>query len=463
MKLNRIMFAAPKSGSGKTMITCAVLETLKEMGLPVVSYKCGPDYIDPMFHQQVLGIPSKNLDTFFTGEKTKELFLRGRRENDFAVLEGVMGLFDGLGGVREEGSSYHLAKVTGTPVILVIDAKGMGRSVIPLIAGFLAYDTEHLIGGVILNRTSESYCETIRPLIEEECGVMVLGCFPERKEFQIGSRHLGLMLPEELEHIREQIEAAAKELQNTVSFDKLIQIAENAGEIESCGRKEPFMKMNRGAGSPVIAVAKDEAFCFYYEDNLNLLWEYGAEIRFFSPLHDDVLPEECDGLLLGGGYPELYGKELSRNVKMLEQVRNAIAEGIPVVAECGGFLYLHAHLIDKEKNRYPMAGVIPADCYDTGRLVRFGYMKLQEKESCFLEEGTVIKGHEFHYYDSQKNGEDCLAVKPVTGKKYSCVISGEHYWMGFPHLYYPSNPSFARNFVEKAGKYKKEKRQFCQE
>ena len=457
MKLNRIMFAAPKSGSGKTMITCAVLETLKEMGLPVVSYKCGPDYIDPMFHQQVLGIPSKNLDTFFTGEKTKELFLRGRRENDFAVLEGVMGLFDGLGGVREEGSSYHLAKVTGTPVILVIDAKGMGRSLIPLIAGFLAYDMEHLIKGVILNRTSESYCETIRPLIERECGVTVLGCFPERKEFQIGSRHLGLMLPEELVHIKEQLKAAAKELQKTVSFDKLIQIAENADTLESCCRKEPDMEVSLGAERPVIAVARDEAFCFYYEDNLALLREYGAEIHFFSPVHDDALPEECDGLLLGGGYPELYGKELGGNVNMLEQVRKAIKEGVPVVAECGGFLYLHARLIDKEKHVYPMAGVIPADCYDTGRLVRFGYIELQEKESCFLEKGTVIKGHEFHYYDSQKNGEDCLAVKPVTGKGYPCVIAGERCFMGFPHLYYPSNPSFAGNFVEKARKYKREK------
>lgn len=457
MKLNRIMFAAPKSGSGKTMITCAVLETLKEMGLPVVSYKCGPDYIDPMFHQQVLGIPSKNLDTFFTGEKTKELFLRDRSENDFAVLEGVMGLFDGLGGVKEEGSSYHLAKVTGTPVILVVDAKGMGRSVIPLIAGFLAYDTERLIKGVILNRTSKSLCKIIRPLIEKECSVTVLGCFPERKEFQVGSRHLGLMLPEELVHIREQLKVAAEELQKTVSFEQLIQIAENADALESCSRKEPDMENSRDAECPVIAVARDEAFCFYYEDNLNLLREYGAELSFFSPLHDDALPKKCDGLLFGGGYPELYGKQLGSNVNMLEQVRNAIKNGIPVVAECGGFMYLHARLIDKEKNVYPMAGVIRADCYDTGRLVRFGYIELQEKESSFLEEGTVIKGHEFHYYESQKNGEDCLAVKPMTGKRYSCVIEGEQCFMGFPHLYYPSNPSFARSFVEKAKQYRKKR------
>lgn len=170
MRLDRVMIAAPKSGSGKTTITCGLLQALINMGLNAVSYKCGPDYIDPMFHRKVLGVPSKNLDTFFTGEEeTKALLVQNRKEGDFAVLEGVMGLYDGLGGVREEGSSYHLARVTGTPIILTVDAKGMGRSVIPMIAGFLAYDTKHLIKGVILNRMSAASYETLRPLIEKNC------------------------------------------------------------------------------------------------------------------------------------------------------------------------------------------------------------------------------------------------------------------------------------------------------
>ena len=182
MNRKRVMIAAPKSGSGKTTITCALLQALKKQGQQVISYKCGPDYIDPMFHAKVLDIPSKNLDTFFTGEeKTRALFLKNSREEDFAVLEGVMGLFDGLGGIREEGSSYHLAKVTKTPIILVVDAKGMGRSVIPMIAGFLAYDREHLIAGVLLNRMSKSYYEVVKPLIEEECQISVVGYFPENK------------------------------------------------------------------------------------------------------------------------------------------------------------------------------------------------------------------------------------------------------------------------------------------
>lgn len=511
MKIDRVMFAAPKSGSGKTTITCAFLQAMKNRGRQVAAYKCGPDYIDPLFHQKVIDIPSKNLDTFFTGEEeTRALLLKDRREGDLAVLEGVMGLFDGLGGVREEGSSHHLAKVTRTPVILVVDAKGMGRSVIPLVAGFLAYDTEKLIQGVLFNRMSKGYYEIIKPLLEAELQLPVVGYFPEHKEFHVESRHLGLLLPQELQNIQMQLQAAAEELERTVQVDAILEIAQAAGELgklpdagegaiaskklSDAGEKAAVAKEPVDAGEqtaaarklpdagekadaeekalsgigekagaaqpPVIAVARDEAFCFYYEDNLQLLREYGAEIKFFSPLHDRKLPEGCDGLLIGGGYPELYAGQLSTNTKMLVAVKQSFEAGMPLVAECGGFLYLHSALTDKEGKTYAMAGVIPAGCYDTGRLVRFGYVELQETadKSFFLPEGERIKGHEFHYYDSEDNGESCLALKPVTGKAYPCVMTGEHYWIGFPHLYYPSNPAFAGSFVEKARRYHDRKR-----
>lgn len=471
MNLKRVMIAAPKSGSGKTMVTCALLQVLKDMGQQAVSYKCGPDYIDPMFHQKVIGISSKNLDTFFTGEKeTRTLFLKNRTEEDFAVLEGVMGLFDGLGGIRKEGSSYHLAQVTKTPIILVVDAKGMGRSVIPLLAGFLAYDRDKLIRGVILNRMSKAYYETIKPLIEEKLHIRVIGFLPEQKQFHVESRHLGLKLPEELSDIREQLKALSEEFQKTVSLEEIIHIAKTAEELEFPeGTKyvrNPENESMPQDGSavqegvkiakdgPVIAVAKDEAFCFYYEDNLLMLQENGAQIKYFSPLYDTKLPENCCGLLIGGGYPELYAEELSKNKKMLEAIRNAIHDGMPVVAECGGFMYLHSVIMDKEEKEHTMVGIIPSVCRDTGKLVRFGYIELEEKQSCFLPEGERIKGHEFHYFDSEDNGSDCLAVRPVTGKSYPCVISGENYWLGFPHLYYPSNPVFAKSFAEKAVKRK---------
>ena len=443
MKINRVMIAAPKSGSGKTTIVCALLQSLKNAGLQTVSYKCGPDYIDPMFHQKVINIPSKNLDTFFTdGEKTKELFLRNRTEKDFAVLEGVMGLFDGLGGIREEGSSYHLAKVTKTPIILVVDAKGMGRSVIPLIAGFIKYDQERLIKGVILNKMSKGCYQMVKPLIEEQ--------------FHIESRHLGLMIPDELASVKEQIQSLSIEFQKTVSVEKIVRIAKEADELTSDHqylRKEKVL-CNEGE-RPVIAVARDEAFCFYYEDNLSMLREYGAQIEFFSPIHDTKLPDECCGLLIGGGYPELYGDALSKNTDMLAEIKKAVASGMPVVAECGGFMYLHSFMTDQDGNRYKMVDAIPSACHYTGKLVRFGYIELEEKKSSFLPEGERVKGHEFHYFDSETNGNDCRAIKPVTGKEYSCVIAGDNYWLGFPHLYYPSNPAFAERFVEKSGKYKR--------
>ena len=450
MKLDRVMIAAPKSGSGKTTITCVLLQSLKEQGIPVVSYKCGPDYIDPMFHKEVLGVPSRNLDTFFTGEEeTRALLTAGRTEGELAVLEGVMGLYDGLGGIREEGSSYHLAKVTGTPIVLVVDAKGMGKSVLALIAGFLQYDTEKLIRGVILNRMSGAYFQTIRPLIEKELPVAVVGYVPDQKHLELKSRHLGLVLPKEQEEVAQQIRDFAVELQKTVSIEKIREIAAEAVELPEASKRNSDSPYG-SADFPIIAVARDEAFCFYYEDNLRLLEEHGARLRYFSPLHDSHLPEGCDGILLGGGYPELHLQELEQNLSMRNEIRAAMEQDIPCVAECGGFMYLHETIEDQEGHQYRMASVLPGICTNKGKLVRFGYIELQEGAPSFLPEGTKIRGHEFHYYDSSDNGEDCMAVKPVTGKSYPCVIEAPDWFLGFPHLYYPSNPGFAENFVKKA-------------
>lgn len=459
MKTKRVMIAAPGSGSGKTVVTCALLQILKDHGWEVASYKCGPDYIDPMFHEKIINVPAKNLDTFFTDEeKTRELFRNSATKMDFAVFEGVMGIYDGLGGVREEGSSYHLAEVTKTPIVLVVDAKGMGRSIVPLIAGFLDYDKKHLIKGIILNRMSKGYYETLKPLIEEELQIRLIGFLPEDEELHFDSRHLGLFLPDEVNNIKEKLHTASELFSKTVSIDYIKEIAGNAEELEF---DETVAKEKVSEGTavrdsrPTIAVAKDEAFCFYYADNIHLLEEYGAKIMYFSPLRDEKLPEGCHALLFGGGYPELYAKQLSTNTKIREAVKNAAENEMPIVAECGGFMYLHSLLKDKEGFCYDMAGVIPATCFYTGKLVRFGYIELREKQRHFLLNGEGIKGHEFHYYDSTYNGADVIAVKPVTRKEYSCIIENKTQWMGFPHLYYPSNTVFARAFVEKASKYKK--------
>ena len=469
MKINRFMIAAPKSGSGKTMITCALLQLLKDSGKNVLSYKCGPDYIDPMFHKKVLGVPSKNLDTFFTDEKTTvQLFLDERADGDFAVLEGVMGLYDGLGGIYEQGSSYHLAKVTQTPIILVVDAKGMGKSVLALIAGFLQYDTHHLIKGVLLNRMSKGYYDIIKPLIEKELSVKVVGYFPEQKDIGLSSRHLGLVMPDELSDIKKQLNETADRLKKTIDMGLLIDIAEEADEICDSGSADVYneksigncdqneFSQNKAINTVNIAVAMDEAFCFYYEDNLRMLEKCGAQLLYFSPLHDTCLPEDCDAMLLGGGYPELYAKELSKNVSMLNAIKKAFRAGMPMVAECGGFMYLHTY-IHNQNCVFDMAGALDGECHFKGKLVRFGYIELEEKHSNFLPPDEKIRAHEFHYYDSTDNGADCIATKLSTGRSYDCVISRDNYWLGFPHLYYPSNPHFAESLVRKAYEYRRNK------
>lgn len=454
MKAKRVMIAAVKSGSGKTLITCSLLAAFKKRQIAVSAFKCGPDYIDPMFHQTIIGVPSRNLDPFFSKpEQLARLFLRDQRPEQVSVLEGAMGLYDGLGGIRQEGSAYQVASALQTPILLVVDAHGMGRSVIPLLFGLLSYDTQGLIRGVILNRVSASFYQTIAPVIEKELSLPVLGYFPVQKGLHLESRHLGLVMPHEIQDLKEQVEAAGEVLAKTVNLDKILEIAAGAEELTVFEKQEAFGKRP----SVTIGVARDEAFCFYYEDNLQVLKEAGARLVFFSPLHDAELPEGLDGLLLGGGYPELYAAALEANETMRQSIRKALEGGMPSVAECGGFMYLHERLRDKEEKEHRMCGVIPAECYNTGKLSRFGYITITEKEPCFLPPGEAVLGHEFHYYDSTQNGDCCRAKKPVTEKSWDCIHTAKNHWWGFAHLYYPSSPAFATCFLEQVFSYQKQR------
>lgn len=442
------------------------MQAFLQRGRNVRAFKCGPDYIDPMFHQNVIGVSSRNLDTFFSDEdQIRELFARDAGDNEISVVEGVMGLYDGLGGIEKEGSAYHLAQVLDIPIVLVLDAHGMGSTVLSLLAGILSYDEDHRIAGVILNRTSESFCAAIRGRIEEKLHIPVLGYFPNRKDIHLESRHLGLKMPQEIENWKEQLQRLAEILENCVSIDKIEKLAMDWKEKSpisiAClgGNEEKDIKItqNDEKTGVRIAVAMDEVFCFYYEDNLRMLREQGAVLVPFSPLQDTELPEDVHGILLGGGYPELRAKELSQNVSMGQSIRCAIENGVPSVAECGGFMYLHETMEGEDEVSYPMAGVIPASCHNKKKLVRFGYVEIAEQESGFLPENSKIKGHEFHYYDSSKNGTSCTATKPISGKSWQCVHTGEDHWWGFPHLYYPSNPYFVSSFIEKCRMYKTQK------
>lgn len=468
-----IIFAAPKSGSGKTTITCAMLQAMKNRKYHVRAFKSGPDYIDPMFHRDVIGVPSRNLDTFFSeGEQIRSLFALEQEKYAYSVIEGAMGLYDGLGGIQEKGSAYHLAQTLNLPIVLILDAHGMGRTMVPVLTGLMQYDRDQRIIGVILNRTTDSFCHTMAPIIEKELGLPVFGCFPSQKELHLESRHLGLMMPDELCF---QVKNAAKVLEEHVDIDGILGCAKNYIEntveqssVEQSTEKRYTLETSGKtvkdlSKSVQIAVAYDRAFCFYYEDNLRLLRNMGAKTVFFSPLNDKMLPEGTDAILLGGGYPELYAGQLSENRAMRESILRAVRADMPSVAECGGFMYLHETMTDTEGNTFPMVGAVKGGCRNSGKLTRFGYVELHEKEPHFLE-GNTIRGHEFHYYDSENNGADCVAVKPVSGKSYDCIHSGENYWWGYPHLYYPSNPEFAGHFVEEAKAYhNKKKNGVCNE
>lgn len=452
----RIMIAAPQSGSGKTLITCALLQALKEKNYYLESFKCGPDYIDPMFHKTVLGISSRNLDPFFTEDSiTRMLLSKGQDSRDLAVIEGVMGLYDGLGGICEEASSYALAKATNTPILLTVNARGMGRSLLALLSGFLQYDTAHLIKGVILNQTPSSFASVLAKEIEETFHIPVVASFPVRDDVRIESRHLGLVMPYELEDIQSRLKIASQVLCENANIEQILEIAKSAPKLEY--DVESDIKQKLTEKTIRIGVARDEAFCFYYEDNLDLLKSLGAKLIFFSPLHDDTLPKDLDGILFGGGYPELYLKELEENESMRNSVKSAIENKMPSLAECGGFMYLHDTIFDSEKKPYKMAGVIHAGCMKKERLVRFGYLTLNSKTDSFLKKGETIRGHEFHYYDSEDNGECAIAKKPVGTKSWECVHAGSDHWWGFAHLSYYSNPKFAEKFAEACRSYKTNK------
>ena len=458
-KIPRIIIASPKSGSGKTLISISLMKYFSMNGKKVSAFKCGPDFIDPMFHKKILELPSKNLDLFFTDEeKTKILFAK-KNDSELSIIEGVMGLYDGLGCITEKASTYHLAQTLNCPIIFVVDASGMALSLLAEINGFLLMDKKKLIKGIILNNASKMLYEKISPLIEKKFKIKVLGYFPKQKDLKIESRYLGLKLPDEIKNIKEMTKKSAEILSKTVDLNAIYKIAKNAPplKIQTDKKNETLIlnEKNENLQNPIrIALAKDEAFCFYYEDNINLLKNEGAQIVEFSPLHDKEIPKDVYGIILGGGYPELFAEQLESNLQMKNSIVNAIQKGIPSIAECGGFMYLHKNLILKNKKSYKMLGIIDGDVYDKNKLVRFGYVSVKEKISSFLKNNSIIRGHEFHYFDSTTNGNSCISEKPVSEKTWESSFTGKNFWWGFTHLYYNSNPQFAKKFVESCREFK---------
>ncbi|MGI5979183.1 MAG: cobyrinate a,c-diamide synthase [Oscillospiraceae bacterium] len=443
MRRPRILLAGAASGSGKTTLTCGILQALCDRGIRAASFKCGPDYIDPMFHEKVIGVRAGNLDLFFSGEDgVRRLFCQNAEDAEISVVEGVMGYYDGLAAASDEASTYRLARALEAPVVLIVNARGQSLSALAALEGFLHFRPESGIRAVIFNQMSESVFLSLKGEVEKR-GVIPLGFVPRSARMSVESRHLGLVKPDEVANLSKSLHELAALLEQTLDLDTLLALAECAPELIS-PPSAPLPQMPKTK----IAVARDEAFCFFYRDNLALMERLGAELLFFSPLHDKALPEGTQGMLLTGGYPELYAKALSENVSMREEVANAVRDGMPCLAECGGFLYLHRELEDMDGHFWPMTGVFNADARRTKMLSRFGYITLTANRStALLKAGEAIHGHEFHYYESADCGDACTAAKPSGTRNWPCVRAEGRLLAGFPHLFYESNPQLIERFL----------------
>lgn len=435
----RLVLAGTNSGCGKTTVACAILQALVNRGLSVAACKCGPDYIDPMFHSRIIGARSSNLDPFFFDIDTlRYLLAENSRSCDLAVIEGVMGYYDGLSLTSTQASTFEAAQKTESPTVLVVNARGAALSVLATVQGFLQFQPDNRIRGVILNGCTAMSYDPLAHEMERRFGLKACGFLPRLPDCALESRHLGLVTAPEVAGLREKMQRLASEAEKTLDLNALLAIAKSAGPFSFTPPVLPR------PGKPVrIGVARDKAFCFFYEDSLALLERLGAELVDFSPLEDAALPEDLQGLYLPGGYPELYAKTLSENKTMLQSVRSAISGGLPCIAECGGFMYLTQAIAGS-----PMAGVLPGGCFDTGKLTRFGYVTLTaQKDNLLCPAGERIRAHEFHRWDAENPGSSFSAEKP-SGRRWLCGHASDTLYAGFPHFHFYANPSFAVRFLD---------------
>ena len=446
----QFLLAAPRSGSGKTTMTCALLMALKRRGCAPCAFKSGPDYIDPMFHRAVLGVESRSLDLFFSApEMVRTLYARGAAGHGAAVCEGAMGFYDGLGGVSDRAGAWHLADTLGLPVLLVVEPKGQSLTLAAELNGLVNFRTPSHIAGILLNNCTARMHALLAPMLEKETGLPVLGFLPKLPEAVIGSRHLGLYTAAEVENLQQKLALLADAAEEHIDWPRLLALCEKEPPALPVQPETPPARVR-------IAVAQDEAFCFIYAETLEAFRDAGAEVVFFSPLRDTALPENIGGLYLPGGYPELHAKELSENTSLLREIKQKIESGLPTAAECGGFLYLGQSLTDAEGQSWPMAGVLPGEAKDAGHLVRFGYAALSaDSDSMLFRAGESFPIHEFHHWDSTANGVALAAKKPVGGAEWRCGFVNEHFYAGFPHLYWAGTP-LPQRFAAAAENYRRD-------
>ncbi|GIL19232.1 MAG: cobyrinate a,c-diamide synthase [Candidatus Jettenia caeni] len=448
----RILIAGTHSGVGKTTITLGLMSALMEKGYKVQGFKAGPDYIDPLHHMAVTGRPSRNLDTWLMSRDVcLELFGHAFMDSDIAVIEGVMGLYDGCLDGTEFGSTAHLARILNMPVILVMDAKGMSRSAGAVILGYKHFDREVKIQGVILNRVrSERHYTSLRKSIEENCNIPVLGYLPFDEEIALPERHLGLVPSVEQEFSKSTYRKIGNILSATVDIDVLLSIASAPNSLPAFERTV-FREIDKRFHFR-IAVASDEAFNFYYQDNLDLLELYGAELTYFSPLYDKYIPADIKGLYIGGGFPELHAALLASNTTMKESIRKAHKKGAIIYGECGGMMYLLEHLVDFKGKTHEMCGILKGATRMENKRQGLGYSNVQAMHDNLLcQKGDVFRAHEFHW--------SSLHVPEGTSYAYNVSKYGDktshpdglftdRVLAAYTHVHFATNPNLARHFLQ---------------
>ncbi len=448
-----IVIAGVRSGVGKTTIATGIMGALTSRGYAVQPFKAGPDYIDPSYHQVACGVPSRNLDTWLLPHATVlELYNKASARRQISVIEGVMGVFDGHSSLTEEGSTAQLAKLLGAPVILIADAAQVARSVAAEVLGYQQFDPDLNVAGVILNGVgSPAHLDFCKPQIEATTGLPVLGYLPRRDAFVQPERHLGLIPTVEGTVANQWYEAITAQVEETMDVGRIYELAEQAGtpstpnlEVPRVYPLEPQPKRAR------IAVAQDKAFNFYYQDSLDLLEAWGAEICPFSPLEDEALPEGAGGVYLGGGFPELFAAELSANRPMLDSIRQAAARGVPVYGECGGLMYLGRSLTGFDGEAHPMAGLLPAVSSMSQSRLSLGYREVEARaDGPLLASGQQVRGHEFHWSTlEQPPGEDESVYRVVNQAGRPDGFRAGSVWASYVHVHMGSDPRLAPRFVE---------------
>ncbi|MBI4354402.1 MAG: cobyrinate a,c-diamide synthase [Candidatus Omnitrophica bacterium] len=456
----RLIIAGTQSGVGKTTVAMGLIAALRRRGMRVQPFKVGPDYIDPSHLERAAECPSRNLDTWLlTPHKAQQVFQHASATADLALVEGVMGMFDGYGATSERGSTAEVAKLLSAPVILVIDGSHMARSVAAVVKGYREFDPHIRISGVIVNRVSERHFQLLRQALRNMPGLNVLGYVPRDAAISMPERHLGLVPAQEQGRLTAALTRLAHLVQDTVDLARVVRLAQSAPPLPVISA--PWEHVPTPSARVRLGVARDEAFHFYYHDNLDLLRALGTEVVPFSPLEDRRLPDGLDALYLGGGFPEVFARPLAENQSFRRSLKRTIAAGTPTYAECGGLMYLAQRLVDLEGRRHAMVGVLPGTIRMTPRLQPFGYATLLARRPSILARvNDRIKGHEFHYstWDHPVRGDEAAyTVLRRHERRREGFVRG-NLLASYLHVHFLTNVRWARRFVETAHRWKQQQR-----